>query len=91
MRAGAGFPADPLDKALVGQDGWFLQQTKKQRVKVSWGRGQKLGWGGHSRSEPLTPAALPPPLAAPCQAADEAFSGPRCGGHCRRRFLQPHL
>ncbi|KAM9587047.1 ribosome biogenesis protein NOP53 [Morphnus guianensis] len=24
---------NPLDQALVGQDGWFLQQTKKQRVK----------------------------------------------------------
>ncbi|NXW81943.1 NOP53 protein, partial [Alopecoenas beccarii] len=24
---------NPLERALVGQDGWFLQQTKKQRVK----------------------------------------------------------
>ncbi|KAF1604902.1 UNVERIFIED_CONTAM: Ribosome biogenesis protein NOP53, partial [Eudyptes pachyrhynchus] len=24
---------NPLDRALAGQDGWFLQQTKKQRVK----------------------------------------------------------
>ncbi|XP_074423393.1 ribosome biogenesis protein NOP53 [Larus michahellis] len=24
---------DPLERALAGQDGWFLQQTKKQRVK----------------------------------------------------------
>ncbi|ETE57255.1 Glioma tumor suppressor candidate region gene 2 protein, partial [Ophiophagus hannah] len=30
-------PSDPLDKALAGQDAFFLEQTKKQPVKVSAG------------------------------------------------------
>lgn len=67
---GAVSPADPLERPLVGQDGWFLQQTKKQRVKVSgghlWGGwGDTPGWGAPNRaphpgfvSPPQRPARL---------------------------------
>lgn len=30
-------PADPLDSAVEGQEPWFLEQTKKLRVKVGVG------------------------------------------------------
>ena len=54
-------PADPLERALVGQDSWFLQQTQKQRVKVSGG-GREFGgcFGGGTAQQ--TPHCGCPPL-----------------------------
>lgn len=86
---------DPLDQALAGQDGWFLQQTKKQRVKVGGGT---PGWGevGHPKEGCVSPGCLltplcPPLPAAPPPAADEALAGPGRGGGGGRWLLQPHL
>lgn len=72
-------PADPLERALVGQDSWFLQQTQKQRVKVSGGgRGGNLGGvlGGAQPSGLLTVAAPPSPSAPPGCSRNHRSSRP---------------
>uniref|UniRef100_A0A452IRB8 Ribosome biogenesis protein NOP53 n=1 Tax=Gopherus agassizii TaxID=38772 RepID=A0A452IRB8_9SAUR len=89
---------NPLDRPLAGQDAWFLEQTKKRRVRVSGGGpaggGHRSPWahGAMCGRGQALPSRLTHILSsAPRQAGEEAVGAAGRGSHPRGGVLQPHV